>query len=318
MYISILLSMTSLQFMNLMVTTSTVSTRSVSTTTSRANAVEPQTTASIVDVESPSLRQKFDALLSSESDGIPKRLKVINGMRPYIKEVVDTSDTPSIPDTATNTRDSPPRKWAYAFLMAGVDSQKPAYRGILYNILVAAEILKESQADILVMIQMSRNTKSTGLPPNEERWLRDMKVKIEYLEIPPAQNFYQIQFEKFRILQHTEYSRIMYMDGDVMPYCVMDYLFELSDPQDSSKAPLLKKNVVLSWTSEPAHGGLFLLSPEEGDYDNIQKIIEQREEEAMKGTELFDGRKGWGHAITPPDHVRKLAVVRCADFIWFL
>ena len=84
--------------------------------------------------------------------------------------------------------------------------------------------------------------------------------------------------EKFRILKLTEYSRVMYLDYDVMPTCNLDYMFELSDPlPESTKSFRLKENVILAYRSEPSSGGLFLVKPNSTDYDDIQRIIHEKE-----------------------------------------
>ena len=116
--------------------------------------------------------------------------------------------------------DMPIRKWAYAFLIAGVDPRKEGYHGFFYNVLISAELLKKTQADVIVMVQMAKNT-ADRLTDEEERQLKIQNVKIVYLELPPHQNFYTIQFEKFRILDFTEYSRVIFLDGDVFTFCPM-------------------------------------------------------------------------------------------------
>ena len=153
-------------------------------------------------------------------------------------------------------------KWAYAMLMAGVDPEEENgkwYRGILFNAMVVAELLHrdmnnshklKSNADVLLMVQFSKTAKSQKLSAEEEGWLSHAGVIVKYLPFPEhgIQNFYTIQFEKFRILQFTEYSRILFMDGDVMPYCSLDYLFQLSEEG------ILKENLVIAWKSEPSNG----------------------------------------------------------------
>jgi alpha-N-acetylglucosamine transferase len=201
------------------------------------------------------------------------------------------------------------RKWAYAFVVGGCDSRRPEYRGFLYNIAIAAEILQESgsKADIIALIQMSAATNEKSLPEREAKLLEAMNVKVEY--IPKFnhmvhENFYSLMIEKFRILQMTKYSRVIFMDADVMPFCSLDYLFELSEPE-SGKAKL-KENVVISYSNQPAHGGFFMLRPGKGDYDHIQKIIRETEEKSMNlsGPEYWDVVEGWGHKIMPPDRWR--------------
>ncbi|KAL3913327.1 MAG: hypothetical protein SGILL_006538 [Bacillariaceae sp.] len=195
-------------------------------------------------------------------------------------------------------------RYAYAYLMAGVDVARPSYLGIFYNVLVSAQVLQDSQADIVLMVQMSKNSTNHRLTFREEEILSEMNVRIYYLsDIPERQSFYTMQFDKFRILEMTEYSRVLYMDGDAMPFCPMDYLFELSDPQTSGAAPQLKKNIVVAWRIEPSHGGFFMLAPEEGDFEHIQGIIDQREQEILQGKD-FSKTRGWGHSIALPDRWR--------------
>ncbi|CAJ1953978.1 unnamed protein product [Cylindrotheca closterium] len=198
------------------------------------------------------------------------------------------------------------RKWAYAFVVGGCSKHKPEYRGFIWNIAVAAQVLQEtgSQADVVALIQMSARTNETALPEDESKLLEALNVKIEY--IPKFSSmvhevFYTLMLEKFRILQMTQYSRVIFMDGDVMPLCSLDYLFELSEPE--SGEPLLKDNIVISYSNQPAHGGFFMLHPQESDYEEIQKIIKTTEEKALSlpPFEHWDEVEGWGHIIEPPD-----------------
>jgi hypothetical protein len=210
----------------------------------------------------------------------------------------------------------PQRSWAYAFLMAGVDVNHRGYRGILYNVLVAAEVMKDSQADIIVMVQMSSPSQPLRLSPKEEGWLQAMNVKIKYLDYPShgVQNYYTVQLEKFHILELTEYSRVLYLDGDILPACPLDYIFEMSEPLQEQlsvgsaegttavKPPLLKENLVIAWSVEPSNGGFFMLAPKEGDFELVQGEIRRREDEVLASGKVFDIRRGWGHVIEPPDH----------------
>jgi hypothetical protein len=212
------------------------------------------------------------------------------------------------------------RKWAYAFLMAGVDVKHRGYRGILYNVLVVAEIMKDSAADVVLMVQMASPSESR-LSPQEEGWLHALNVTIKYLDFPShgIQNFYTVQLEKFHILELTEYSRVIFMDGDVMPVCPLDYYFEMSEPVQglignteavsSNEAveqtpALLRQNMVLAYQIEPAHGGFFMVTPNEGDFDLLEGEVRRREDEVVTTGQLFDPVRGWGHVIQYPDYWR--------------
>jgi hypothetical protein len=186
--------------------------------------------------------------------------------------------------------------WAYAFLLSGVHPEEPAYRGFLYNILVACEILRNSQtkADILLLVQMNARSALSALPDNEASWLQEQfHVHIHYLPATRRNNFYQAQYQKFEILKHqfTKYKRILYLDADVMPLCNLDYLFELSE------TGRLQENVLLAWWNEPASGGFFLLTPGPGKFETIQQLIASQELKASQ-TQDFNEVQGWGHDMS--------------------
>ena len=181
-------------------------------------------------------------------------------------------------------------KWAYAFLVSGCSEEKPGYKGFLYNCVVAATILRNSGsiADVVVMVQMSESTESNSLPIAEEKMLSDNGIKIRYLPKMRSKDnecFYALVQEKFRVLQMTEYSRVLFLDGDIIPLCKLDYMFRLSEPLASLKMnlkkPLLTENVILAGRNEAAHAGIFMLKPREGDWEQLQSVIRKKEDKAL-------------------------------------
>ena len=218
------------------------------------------------------------------------------------------------------------RKWAYVFLMGGCNPLQPqTYRGTLYNILISAHLLRQKQPqdrsnystahvdddanpvpDIVVMVQMSKDTIFTELDDYDVRLLHEMNVIILYLPKPPPQshyNFYSLQMEKFRILDMIQYSRVMYLDGDLMPFCNLQYIFELSEPllqEEEGKHPILKENIIHTmFDNEPCNGGWFVLAPGKGKYEQIQHILKKRHEDAKRmGSPYFNTTIGWGHVIS--------------------
>ena len=118
-------------------------------------------------------------------------------------------------------------------------------------------------------------------------------LKFAHAEI---ETFYGLVMEKFRVLSLTDYSRVMFMDYDIMPLCNMDYLFELSE------AGILKENIVLGWKFEPSNAGLFVLKPDASKYKQIQSIIHRKEQGALDlPFPHWDEQVGWGHKITQDD-----------------
>ena len=154
------------------------------------------------------------------------------------------------------------------------------------------------------MIQFAKETNATKLSDLEEEMLHNSNVKIKYIPKPihGELNFYTVQLEKFRILQYyQEYSRILFIDGDVMPHCNLDYLFKLSEVEQGDT--LLKENIIISGKTEPSSGGFFMLTPKEGDYEQLQEIVTNQQRTALHTGILFDPVMGWGHIITEPDSV---------------
>ncbi|KAL3893525.1 MAG: hypothetical protein SGARI_008124 [Bacillariaceae sp.] len=174
------------------------------------------------------------------------------------------------------------RKWAYAFLVSGCGEKSPGYKGFLYNIMVAAERLREmgSKADVVVLVQMAYDSPEKSLPTIEEELLCSTGVKIRYLPKPRAkihECFYNLMLEKFRVLELVEYIRVLYLASDILPECNLDYIFELSEPEGQAK-PLLKENLIIANTEEASNGGFFMLRPSMEDWDLMVREIRRKEE----------------------------------------
>ena len=63
---------------------------------------------------------------------------------------------------------------------------------------------------------------------------------LEAVPKSKSDNFYTAQLDKFHILDLVEYRRVIYMDAYVMPFCCLDYFFELSDGPNAS----LTENII--------------------------------------------------------------------------
>ena len=87
-----------------------------------------------------------------------------------------------------------------------------------------------------------------------------------------------------------------------------DYLFNLSELLEGE--PLLKQNLLLSYSAEPAHGGFFMFQPKKGDYQLLNDIILKQERKVIESGKPFDNVTGWGHVIKPPDRWRGLMKVQ--------
>jgi hypothetical protein len=238
----------------------------------------------------------------------PIFILVLNELRFQVKHErrqLGSSGTSWWPDSHSTQRGASQQqsRYAYVFLVAGCNPKNPgAYRGFLYNILVAKHILREegSKADVVLLLRMVHNVTITSLPLEDERMLREAGIKLRYLPPPTQQEtFYSAMMAKFHILNMTEYARVMYMDADVMPTCNLDYVFQLSEGENAT----LKENFVITWNFEPANGGLFMLQPKHGDLEALERIVAEQRASVQNQSMWppFDVVQGWGHVIQPYD-----------------
>ena len=242
---------------------------------------------------------------------IPAKATTAATKAPAATEVI--TSTPTTADAAATTPAAAyttlpaNSKYAYSFVIGGCNPNKPAYKGFMYNILVATRLLREvgSTADVVAFFQLSYEYHDAEvLPADDVKALEGLGIRIMYIPQSQHESFYETVLNKFRILELTEYRRVLLMDGDVMPVSNLDYLFELSD--DNKHGPgnsTLKQNVVVSGPWEPANAGFFMLAPGEGEYDRINQIIDTRQKKAsaiVKGVK-FNETDGWGHVIEAPD-----------------
>ncbi|CAB9506931.1 expressed unknown protein [Seminavis robusta] len=196
--------------------------------------------------------------------------------------------------TASATKIEATSNKAYAFLLGGIPEKprdgsnliKPSlakgepfpydsYRGLLYNILISVKTLRDSgsTADMVVLVHMA--TANTKLPPEHTQWLTNLNIRIIYVPTAPSvvNEFSTIPFEKFRILDLIEYKRVLYMDADVTPHCNLDYIMDLSMPNDNDDSPpLLQENLIVSLAKAPATGSLFMLAPGPGKFAKLMKV----------------------------------------------
>jgi alpha-N-acetylglucosamine transferase len=183
-------------------------------------------------------------------------------------------------------------KYAYAWVIGGIDHSNPSYKGFLYTILISVHLLQRygSQADFLVLAQLSHEATGNELPTEDVKLLEALNVKIKFLGKPIKSSFAHLVYDKFRPLQYTEYSRILFLDADIVPLYNMDYLFQLSESGS------LKPNVMLASRGEPCNTGVFLMHPEPGAWEELQGVIAKHHEQARKlPYPHFDKQNGWGH-----------------------
>ncbi len=196
-------------------------------------------------------------------------------------------------------------KFAYAFLIAGCDPKDPNYKGYIYNVAVAKALFNRfnSTHDVIVHIRMHADTNETKLPDEDQNILEKSGLIIKYIPKPPIDNFHTAMMDKFRILQLTEYTRVLYLDADVIPLNNLDYVFDLSVPSKEQPNPPLEENLILAYNREPSSGGFFMMAPQVGDYEKMIDMVDKRNKEGYH----FNETTGWGHEMIPPDGWESLA-----------
>jgi len=197
--------------------------------------------------------------------------------------------------SVTMVESSPSSPYAYCFLLGAIHETQTAYVGFMYNIMISVHILRRlgSTADFVVWTQLSSKSTLERLPDDVSTLLGRMDIKIRELPKPTADSFAQIVYEKFRPLQMTEYRRVMFLDGDLMPLVNMDYIFRISEQGAES---LLRPNMIFATRGEPANAGWFVLEPREGDFEKLHGVIDRQREEGLKlPYPHFSKSRGWGH-----------------------
>merc|ERR1719491_112342 len=136
-----------------------------------------------------------------------------------------------------------------------------------------------------------------------------MDIGITYIPKQEHESFYTVNMQKFRVLGMTEYSRVLFMDGDIMPLGNLDYFFQLSEQG------ILKENVGMMGKYEPTNGGFWMVKPQ--NIERCNTIIQERERKARESEyPFFDPVEGWGHTIIPPDHICTEFACKRQDTNW--
>ena len=187
---------------------------------------------------------------------------------------------------------APTSPYAYAFVLGGIREDQPAYKGFLYNILIATRILRRlgSTADVWIWTQVSPESNRTSLPEQDVEWLTALNIRIQELEQPAHESFAQVVYSKFRLLQMTMYQRVLFLDADIVPLVNLDYWFHLS------VQGILRPNVMVATRGEPCNTGVFLVQPLPGDWESWQAAVHaQHEAGKLLPYPHFDWKLGWGY-----------------------
>lgn len=159
-----------------------------------------------------------------------------------------------------------PFKFAYTTLISGLDSSYK-YRGFLYNALIMKESLEMhgSTADFIAMIALN-NPQDEITFKDDIDLLKEHGILVHILERlvqnNGAQNDNKLGFAEMALLKVTpwnfkEYSRVQFLDGDVMPTSNMDCYFELN------------RNTFTVGAVSPLNSGWYMAIPDASAYDYL-------------------------------------------------
>eukprot|EP00978_Attheya_sp_CCMP212_P002116 scaffold4358_cov59-Attheya_sp.AAC.1 len=143
---------------------------------------------------------------------------------------------------------------------------------------------------------MSPNSTLDEMPKEDLRLIKALGIHVRHLEKPTMTSFARLVYDKFRTLQMTDYKRVMFLDADIIPLVNLDYLFHLSDPDESSLPTVLRPNLIMASRGEPCNTGMFIVEPKLDAWDRLQAVIEKQRESGRKlPYPHFNRRDGWGH-----------------------
>jgi hypothetical protein len=260
----------------------------------KAVKVEPPTAAKEDSLKTRKRKEPSESVKEESPKPVKEKPKTAESPRREKKQV-----EPAAVQILT-IQEEPRALFAYVYVVSGCDPTDPVYRSYLYAIMIATRILRSvgSTSDVVVLIGMKRRRGQTptDLPDEDIEMLMAMKIRPIYIPASYDTRFYQKRLEKFLVFGLTEYKRVLYMDPDVLPLANLDYLMELS------VMGVLRQNVILVGSREPAIGAFFMARPFKNALNQINVVIEKRRKSGEQyGEPFFDPVKGWGRGIEQSD-----------------
>lgn len=210
----------------------------------------------------------------------------------YLRYLNFSNHTEKQPETPphVNLRTEPevqPKRSAYAYvtLIHGIDDSFK-YRGFLYNTIIMATSLRQhgSKADVIAMIGFAANFTRYQFA-DDLALLTKEGVILHYLPrlLDPntAVGFAEMALLKVTPFSFTQYKKVQFFDGDIMPKKNMDCYFELD------------RNLFGTGTVSPLNSGWYLAHPNAQQYEELKALAEKR------FTKSWDKKIGWGIEIPP-------------------
>ena len=170
---------------------------------------------------------------------------------------------------------------AYVTLIAGIDTRFK-YRGFLYNAIIMLRALRQkgSTADFVAMLGFGETTQEAidKFRPDIDLLKKHgiiVHVLPRLIHDSHALNFAEMALLKITPYSMTQYSRVQFFDGDVMPTKNMDCFFKL------------KANTFTLGAVSPLNSGWFLALPSQEAFDYM------REKAVWRLSRDWDKVNGW-------------------------
>ena len=229
---------------------------------------------------------------SSSSGKTPSMSMVVKKIK-----TADHSNDAEEPPLEKEHHNSP---YAYAWVIGGIHEDRPAYKGFLWTILISVNILQKigSTADFWVYIRLSPDSNLDDLVPEDRRLMEALGIHIVILEKPQIESFAQLVYDKFLTINMTDYKRVMFLDGDMIPMTNLDYFFHLSDPDNTKTPTELKSNFIMASKGEPCNTGMFMVAPSKEAFEDYINILRTQLQLARTlPYPNFNKKRGWGHSF---------------------
>ena len=177
-------------------------------------------------------------------------------------------------------------KFAYITLIHGIDNTF-TYRGFLYNALIMKKALNRlgSTADFIVMLGFTTlgDTLDYRLFASDIALLEEAGMRIFYLpRLRPVHrkvSFTEMALLKITPWNLTDYDKIQYFDGDILPTKNMDSFFKY------------KVDTFNTGNASPLNSGWFLAIP------NPTIFLAMREKSLSRLAAPWNQKSGWGTII---------------------
>ncbi len=213
------------------------------------------------------------------------------------KSNVNSIDEESVIEVGNSPQSS---KYAYVTLISGID-KRFKYRGFLYNALIMRRALKQlgSTADFIAMLGFS-DTSDISLFMSDIDLLKSHGIIVHHLprllDDQHKLNFAEMALLKITPYSFTNYNKIQFFDGDVMPTKNMDCFFELN------------YNAFTLGAVSPLNSGWYLAIPD-------QKAFEYMKEKAIwRLGRDWDKKNGWNEAMPAGMTVRGGKAIKVWQF----